>query len=153
MLLLTLYHSLLTSYEARLTQITHALRSFEPSEDGYITQPFLQDTIPAHLNQTRNTTVSLVDQANAAIQKSVILLLFQRLTIKVFNRSRTSKNKADKTMNDLVRFDEQQTQSLSAIQDQLTSLNSLLSKVKAGFQNGSIQPGNVSELSALAKKR
>ncbi|BFJ00345.1 MULTISPECIES: T7SS effector LXG polymorphic toxin [Priestia] len=150
---LTLYHSLLTSYEARLTQITHALRSFEPSEDGYITQPFLQDTIPAHLNQTRNTTVSLVDQANAAIQKvshlaSVSALNDQGFLIEV----EQAKNKADKTMNDLVRFDEQQTQSLSAIQDQLTSLNSLLSKVKAGFQNGSIQPGNVSELSALAKK-
>ncbi|MBX9967085.1 T7SS effector LXG polymorphic toxin [Priestia aryabhattai] len=150
---LTLYHSLLTSYEARLTQITHALRSFEPSEDGYITQPFLQDTIPAHLNQTRNTTVSLVDQANAAIQKVSHLASVSALNDQGFlTEVEQAKNKADKTMNDLVRFDEQQTQSLSAIQDQLTSLNSLLSKVKAGFQNGSIQPGNVSELSALAKK-
>lgn len=150
---LTLYHSLLTSYEARLTQITHALRSFEPSEDGYITQPFLQDTIPAHLNQTRNTTVSLVDQANAAIQKVSHLASVSALNDQGFlTEVEEAKNKADKTMNDLVRFDEQQTQSLSAIQDQLTSLNSLLSKVKAGFQNGSIQPGNVSELSALAKK-
>ncbi|MED4021343.1 LXG domain-containing protein, partial [Priestia aryabhattai] len=150
---LTLYHSLLTSYEARLTQITHALRSFEPSEDGYITQPFLQDTIPAHLNQTRNTTVSLVDQANAAIQKVSHLASVSVLNDQGFlTEVEQAKNKADKTMNDLVRFDEQQTQSLSAIQDQLTSLNSLLSKVKAGFQNGSIQPGNVSELSALAKK-
>ncbi|MCM3185620.1 T7SS effector LXG polymorphic toxin [Priestia megaterium] len=150
---LTLYHSLLTSYEARLTQITHALRSFEPSEDGYITQPFLQDTIPAHLNQTRNTTVSLVDQANAAIQKVSHLASVSALNDQGFlTEVEQAKNKADKTMNDLVRFDEQQTQSLSVIQDQLTSLNSLLSKVKAGFQNGSIQPGNVSELSALAKK-
>ncbi|MGB3783710.1 T7SS effector LXG polymorphic toxin [Priestia megaterium] len=150
---LTLYHSLLTSYEARLTQITHALRSFEPSEDGYITQPFLQDTIPAHLNQTRNTTVSLVDQANAAIQKVSHLASVSALNDQGFlTEVEQAKNKADKTMNDLVRFDEQQTQSLSSIQDQLTSLNSLLSKVKAGFQNGSIQPGNVSELSALAKK-
>ncbi|MGG0538756.1 T7SS effector LXG polymorphic toxin [Priestia aryabhattai] len=150
---LTLYHSLLTSYEARLTQITHALRSFEPSEDGYITQPFLQDTIPAHLNQTRNTTVSLVDQANVAIQKVSHLASVSALNDQGFlTEVEQAKNKADKTMNDLVRFDEQQTQSLSAIQDQLTSLNSLLSKVKAGFQNGSIQPGNVSELSALAKK-
>ncbi|MED3999209.1 LXG domain-containing protein [Priestia aryabhattai] len=150
---LTLYHSLLTSYENRLTQITHALRSFEPSEDGYITQPFLQDTIPAHLNQTRNTTVSLVDQANAAIQKVSHLASVSALNDQGFlTEVEQAKNKADKTMNDLVRFDEQQTQSLSAIQDQLTSLNSLLSKVKAGFQNGSIQPGNVSELSALAKK-
>ncbi|WP_186806710.1 T7SS effector LXG polymorphic toxin [Priestia megaterium] len=150
---LTLYHSLLTSYEARLTQITHALRSFEPSEDGYITQPFLQDTIPAHLNQTRNTTVSLVDQANAAIQKVSHLASVSALNDQSFlTEVEQAKNKADKTMNDLVRFDEQQTQSLSVIQDQLTSLNSLLSKVKAGFQNGSIQPGNVSELSALAKK-
>ncbi|MED4212349.1 T7SS effector LXG polymorphic toxin [Priestia megaterium] len=150
---LTLYHSLLTSYEARLTQITHALRSFEPSEDGYITQPFLQDTIPAHLNQTRNTTVSLVDQANAAIQKVSHLASVSALNDQGFlTEVEQAKNKADKTMNDLVSFDEQQTQSLSSIQDQLTSLNSLLSKVKAGFQNGSIQPGNVSELSALAKK-
>lgn len=150
---LTLYHSLLTSYETRLTQITHALRSFEPSEDGYITQPFLQDTIPAHLNQTRNTTVSLVDQANAAIQKVSHLASVSALNDQGFlTEVEQAKHKADKTMNDLVRFDEQQTQSLSAIQDQLTSLNSLLSKVKAGFQNGSIQPGNVSELSALAKK-
>ncbi|MFL0474635.1 T7SS effector LXG polymorphic toxin [Priestia sp. 179-F W1.4 NHS] len=150
---LTLYHSLLTSYEARLTQITHALRSFEPSEDGYITQPFLQDTIPAHLNQTRNTTVSLVDQANAAIQKVSHLASVSALNDQGFlTEVEQAKSKADKTMNDLVRFDEQQTQSLSVIQDQLTSLNSLLSKVKAGFQNGSIQPGNVSELSALAKK-
>ncbi|WP_394556301.1 T7SS effector LXG polymorphic toxin [Priestia aryabhattai] len=150
---LTLYHSLLTFYETRLTQITHALRSFEPSEDGYITQPFLQDTIPAHLNQTRNTTVSLVDQANAAIQKISHLASVSALNDQGFlTEVEQAKNKADKTMNDLVRFDEQQTQSLSAIQDQLTSLNSLLSKVKAGFQNGSIQPGNVSELSALAKK-
>ncbi|MFZ7825770.1 T7SS effector LXG polymorphic toxin [Priestia sp. 40] len=150
---LTLYHSLLTSYETRLTQITHALRSFEPSEDGYITQPFLQDTIPAHLNQTRNTTVSLVDQANAAIQKVSHLASVSALNDQGFlTEVEQAKNKADKTMNDLVRFDEQQTQSLSAIQDQLTSLNSLLSKVKAGFQNGSIQPSNVSELSALAKK-
>ncbi|WKU21083.1 T7SS effector LXG polymorphic toxin [Priestia megaterium] len=150
---LTLYHSLLTSYETRLTQITHALRSFEPSEDGYITQPFLQDTIPAHLNQTRNTTVSLVDQANAAIQKVSHLASVSALNDQGFlTEVEQAKNKADKTMNDLVRFDEQQTQSLSVIQDQLTSLNSLLSKVKAGFQNGSIQPGNVSELSALAKK-
>ncbi|MBX4162494.1 MULTISPECIES: T7SS effector LXG polymorphic toxin [Priestia] len=150
---LTLYHSLLTSYEARLTQIIHALRSFEPSEEGYITQPFLQDTIPAHLNQTRNTTVSLVDQANAAIQKISHLASVSALNDQGFlTEVEQAKHKADKTMNDLVRFDEQQTQSLSAIQDQLTSLNSLLSKVKAGFQNGSIQPGNVSELSALAKK-
>ncbi|MEJ9303474.1 T7SS effector LXG polymorphic toxin [Priestia megaterium] len=150
---LTLYHSLLTSYEARLTQIIHALRSFEPSEDGYITQPFLQDTLPAHLNQTRNTTVSLVDQANAAIQKISHLASVSALNDQGFlTEVEQAKHKADKTMNDLVRFDEQQTQSLSAIQDQLTSLNSLLSKVKAGFQNGSIQPGNVSELSALAKK-
>ncbi|MEI4527213.1 T7SS effector LXG polymorphic toxin [Priestia megaterium] len=150
---LTLYHSLLTSYEARLTQIIHALRSFEPSEDGYITQPFLQDTIPAHLNQTRNTTVSLVDQANAAIQKISHLASVSALNDQGFlTEVEQAKHKADKTMNDLARFDEQQTQSLSAIQDQLTSLNSLLSKVKVGFQNGSIQPGNVSELSALAKK-
>ncbi|MDG0059127.1 T7SS effector LXG polymorphic toxin [Priestia sp. P5] len=98
---LTLYHSLLTSYEARLTQITHALRSFEPSEDGYITQPFLQDIIPAHLNQTRNTTVSLVDQANAAIQKVSHLASVSALNDQGFlTEVEQAKNKADKTMND-----------------------------------------------------
>ncbi len=115
---------------------------------------FCKYTIPAHLNQTRNTTVSACRSSKCSNSKVSHLASVSALNDQGFlTEVEQAKNKADKTMNDLVSFDEQQTQSLSAIQDQLTSLNSLFSKVKAGFQNGSIQLGNVSELSALAKKR
>ncbi|WP_155009686.1 T7SS effector LXG polymorphic toxin, partial [Priestia megaterium] len=83
---------------------------FEPTQHAYITHPLLQHTIPPHLNQTTNTTLSLLHQPNPPIQKLTHLPSLSLLNHQPFlTQLQQPKNKPHKTINHLLRFHQHQT--------------------------------------------
>ncbi|MBA4537079.1 hypothetical protein H1Z61_07955 [Bacillus aquiflavi] len=125
----------MTDYDTILAEIKYLLQAFEPAEDGFIHESFLENDVANGLDRLERRVTSITSEINNAIhsvQDIVSLLPIQAdETISHINQARQHNQL---TIENLHSFDEQATRLLDRILDDLLMMASIMNFTRSiGF--------------------
>ncbi|WP_249596495.1 LXG domain-containing protein [Peribacillus frigoritolerans] len=140
-----------TSYKAKLLACKEATKSFEPNEEGFIHQEFLQGELITSIIQSQNYTSDVTLDANRVISSVSDIVELNSLDDTEFNNHvLKAKSSVLQTINQLEEFDQQNSSSLSEVISDLQLLANYVNEIdsKIGSSHGSLE--NFSPLQLLA---
>ncbi|MEC2072293.1 LXG domain-containing protein [Alkalihalophilus marmarensis] len=148
---LLLFQAVIDEYSSILDQIKGAMYSFEPAPNGFIHQQFLDDDLNQGLEQARNTTMYLTDQANSIMQRVSDILHLPRVSDDdVLMHIDQAKKHVIETSENIMHFDYEQTNSLHTVEESLRIMSQYLTTIsnmfaQQGFAISSFISGQLKE--------
>lgn len=132
---LQFFQSFLTNYDTIIGEMQHALQQFEPAENGFIHEGFIDMNVPQGLKKIRDITESLTNEANqimASVQDIVSLPRLQdEATLRGIEQGRV---RAKKTIEDLYFFDRQATRTLDSVEKDIQTMTAFVQQANAMFE-------------------
>jgi len=132
---LQFFQSFLTNYDTIIGEMQRALQQFEPAENGFIHEGFVDMNVPQGLKKIRDITESLTNEANqimASVQDIVFLPRLQdEATLRGIEQGRV---RAKKTIEDLYFFDQQATRSLDIVEKDIQTMTEFVQQANAMFE-------------------
>ncbi|OLS36343.1 hypothetical protein BTR22_12640 [Alkalihalophilus pseudofirmus] len=148
---LLLFQAVIDEYSSILDQIKGAMYSFEPAPNGFVHQQFLDDDLNQGLEQARNTTMYLTDQANSIMQRVSDILHLPRVSDDdVLMHIDQAKKHVIETSENIMHFDYEQTNSLHTVEESLRIMSQYLTTIsnmfaQQGFAISSFISGQLKE--------
>ncbi|MBA4538804.1 LXG domain-containing protein [Bacillus aquiflavi] len=125
----------IVNYKQSLTAIQHALHEFEPAQNGFISESFLENDVEQGLRNLEITTTELIDEINGALDAiSDIVHLPQIQNEELLFNMTLAKNQYKETIQQLYAFDQQQASSLEPLEKDIESMERFLSDLEGKFQ-------------------
>ncbi|MFG6495748.1 LXG domain-containing protein [Fictibacillus sp. UD] len=145
-------------FNSTLEQMNAALNSLEPNPSGMIRQEFLEGEIEAKLKELRQQVGDLTDEGNAITASVSDIVALPKLNDAHMQQSiQRADQKKDETIEDLMRFDSSQTNSLNAIEEDIAIMEQWLADlegmVKDGLVNGSFPVDAWKEYTSISPLR
>lgn len=132
---LQFFQSFLTNYDTIIGEMQRALQQFEPAENGFIHEGFIDMNVPQGLKKIRDITESLTNEANqimASVQDIVSLpRLEDEATLRGIEQGRV---RAKKTIEDLYFFDQQATRTLDSVEKDIQTMTAFVQQANAMFE-------------------
>ncbi|MDQ0273323.1 ribonuclease YeeF family protein [Cytobacillus purgationiresistens] len=136
---LLFYQDVMNEYVSSLKNVKSTLHSFEPSHNGFISQSFLQGDLCSGLNKTKEITADLTNEANMTIASVQDIVSLPKLRDNdVINQVNEAKKNVDQTVEKLHHFDNQQSQSLNNVEQDIQIMNTYVQQIQTMFNNGSL---------------
>lgn len=136
---LTYMKDTIDQYEAILLEMRNALRSLEPSGQGFIRQSFIENDVEQGLRKAETITRDLTGEGNATIQSVSDIVSLPRLNEGDFiQQANRAGSHADQTLQKLHQFDRSQTAKLEKVDQDLRTLNRTVTEIKSLFQTGKL---------------
>lgn len=136
---LTYMKDTIDQYEAILLEMRNALRSLEPSGQGFIRQSFIENDVEQGLRKAETITRDLTGEGNATIQSVSDIVSLPRLNEGDFiQQANRAGSHADQTLQKLHQFDRSQSSKLEKVDQDLRTLNRTVTEIKSLFQTGKL---------------
>lgn len=117
-------------YQKKISKCREAINSFEPNEDGFIRQSFLQEELSDRLTSVQNYTNDVIADGNSVMEKISDIITLASLDDSMFNSEiKNAKNKIEETINQLETIDRQNADSFNEIKSDLAIMQSYLSEL------------------------
>ncbi|MGC4378499.1 LXG domain-containing protein [Fictibacillus sp. Mic-4] len=136
---LLFFEAFIEDYISTLKKMKQALQDFEPAQDGFIDELFLEHNILRGLQKIEETTIDLTEEANKIMRKVDDIIYLPRLNNEdVLGGIHEAKMKYKKTIEELNRFDYEQTKALNKLQHDVDTMENYIRKIESMFQNGDL---------------
>jgi hypothetical protein len=136
---LEFYQQMAATYEAALNSIKGELQGFEPAQNGYIRENFLQNEVENGLNRGRDTVMDLTSETNGTIQSVQDIISLPRLNDSPFLQEvHTAGQHKDQTLEKLHQFDQSQSANLEPVQQDVELMNQYIQQIQGLFSSGKI---------------
>ncbi|WMT18244.1 LXG domain-containing protein [Parageobacillus toebii] len=123
-------------FEAVLKQIKMELQTLEPAHNGFISQSFLTNELEHGLQNIKNVTAQLTDDANRIIDSVQDIVSLPRIhDDHVQHHVKEAQEYRDTVMERLWDFDQQQTAALDPIQEMIGNMYLFVQKTKSYFES------------------
>ncbi|UAC49508.1 LXG domain-containing protein [Bacillus aquiflavi] len=136
---LLFHQAFITDYDTILEKIKYLLQSFEPAEDGFIHEIFLENDVANGLDRLERRVTSITSEINNAIHSVQDIVSLPPIqadeTIFQINQARQHNRM---TIENLHSFDEQATRLLDRILDDLLMMTSFMKEIEAMTQSGQL---------------
>ncbi|MGY0694494.1 T7SS effector LXG polymorphic toxin, partial [Virgibacillus sp. FSP13] len=131
--LIYLYQSL-TQYRQALEKLQQAVYSYEPDEEGFVREEFLDNDVQHGLDKARQVTEGLVDEANGIMASIADLVSLPALDTEEFNSMvQKGKRKAKNDVEQLYDLDHEQTKSLNQVGEDQKLLDQYINEMTRTF--------------------
>ncbi|WP_106495640.1 T7SS effector LXG polymorphic toxin [Lentibacillus sp. Marseille-P4043] len=131
--LIYLYQSL-TQYRQALEKLQQAVYSYEPDEEGFVREEFLDNDVQHGLDKARQVTEGLVDEANGIMASVADLVSLPTLDTEEFNSMvQKGKEKAKNDVEQLYDLDHEQTKSLNQVGEDQKLLDQYINEMTRTF--------------------
>jgi toxin YxiD len=133
---LTYWEMFSEEFEAVLKQIKMELQTLEPVDNGFISQSFLTNELEHGLQNIKNVTAQLTDDANRIIDSVQDIVSLPRIhDDHVQHHVKEAREYRDTVMERLWDFDQQQTTALDPIQEMVGNMYLFVQKTKSYFES------------------
>ncbi|WP_106495838.1 T7SS effector LXG polymorphic toxin [Lentibacillus sp. Marseille-P4043] len=131
--LIYLYQSL-TQYRQALEKLQQAVYSYEPVEEGFVREQFLDNDVQHGLDKARKVTEGLVDEANGIMASVADLVSLPKLDTEEFNSMvQKGKRKVKNDVEQLYDLDHEQTKALSQVGEDQELLDQYINEMSQTF--------------------
>ncbi|MBS2970764.1 LXG domain-containing protein [Metabacillus sp. KIGAM252] len=164
--LLAYYDFLFENYERVLKKMKKDLSELEPEKNGVIKQSFLESELTQGLNETKNYTSDLTDEANGIIDTIKSIAPVRNLDDSgVAGKVSEGKKDMEETIKQLTEYDQSQTSELTTVEQDVEKLTSYVNQISGMYDSGKLSvggyvPGQLSDVKSarelngdLAEKR
>ncbi|MGD6873754.1 T7SS effector LXG polymorphic toxin [Sutcliffiella horikoshii] len=136
---LEFFQTFLVNFQSKLQQLQFEMDGLEGNSQGFIDESFLTSELEDGLNQINRMVAELAGETNAQLSRvSDIVYLPQLQDCQFHEGIQQAKQSARQTVDKLHQFDHQQTQSFTALSDDLTLINRYIEEMNQQFESGKI---------------
>ncbi|WP_338778722.1 LXG domain-containing protein [Metabacillus sp. FJAT-52054] len=140
--LLAYYDFLFENYERVLKKMKKDLTELEPEKNGVIKQSFLEGELTQGLNETKNYTSDLTDEANGIIDTIKSIAPVSNLDDSgVAGKVSDGKKDMEETLKQLTEYDQTQTSELTTVDQDVQKLKSYVSEISGMYESGKLSVG------------
>ncbi|UAL47150.1 hypothetical protein K7887_20235 [Sutcliffiella horikoshii] len=142
---LQFFRTFLTNFQSKLQQLQYELDGLEGNSRGFIDEGFLTSELEDGLNQINRMVTELTGDTNAQLSRICDIVYLPRLQDHQFHHGiQQAKQSANQTVDKLRHFDHQQTQSVTALMEDLSLIQSYIEEMSQQFVFGKIKLANFS---------
>ncbi|MEA3318380.1 MAG: LXG domain-containing protein [Bacillota bacterium] len=142
---LQFFQMFLANFQSKLHQLQLELDGLECYSRGFIDEGFLSSDLEDGLNQLNRMVTELTGETNAQLSRISDIVYLPRLQDHQFNDSiQQAKQSANQTVDKLHQFDHRQTQSFTALIEDLALINSYIEEMSQQFASGKIKMASFS---------
>ncbi len=136
---LQFFQSFLTNFQSKLQQLQFELDGLEGDSRGFIDESYLTSELEDGLNQINRMVAELSGETNAQLSRVSDIVYLPRLQDHQFHEGiQQAKQSARQTVDKLHQFDHQQTQSFTALIEDLTLIKRYIEEMNQQFESGKI---------------
>ena len=137
---LQFFQTFLSNFQSKLQQLQIELDGLEGNTSGFIDERFLTSELEDGLNQINRMVTELTGETNAQLSRISDIVYLPRLQDHQFNAGiQQAKHSANQTVDKLHQFDHQQTQSFTALIEDLSLLQSYIEEMSQQFVSGKMK--------------
>ncbi|ART78173.1 hypothetical protein B4U37_19945 [Sutcliffiella horikoshii] len=137
---LQFFQTFLANFQSKLQQLQYELDGLEDNSRGFIDESFLASELKDGLNQINRMVTDLTGETNAQLSRISDIVYLPRLQDHQFHEGiQQAKQSANQTVDKLRQFDHQQTQSFTAITEDLSLLQNYIEEMSQQFASGKIK--------------
>lgn len=141
--LLLLLEGFMVDYRESVLDIQRSLRSFDPAEDAFIRQTYIQNDLMQGNQRIENIVKGLTDEANTIIQSISGIVTVPLLDQGEFlHDSQDTRRHMDDTTENLHTFDANSTARLDPLKSDLAVMQNYIAKITDLFQQNSVDIAN-----------
>ncbi|MCM3618496.1 LXG domain-containing protein [Sutcliffiella horikoshii] len=142
---LQFFQTFLANFQTKLQQLRSELDGLEGTSHGYLDESFLKSELEDGLNQIKRVVSELTGETNSQLSLIGDIIYLPRLKDHQFHDGvHQAKQSARQTLDKLHQFDHQQTQSFTALVEDLTLIKSYIEEMNQQFESGKINVKNFS---------
>ncbi len=136
---LQFFQTFLANFQTKLQQLQYDLDGLEGNTRGFIDEGFLISELEDGLNQINRMVAELTGEANTQLSRVGDIVYLPRLQDHQFHEGiQQAKQSARQTVDRLHQFDHQQTQSFTALVEDLSLIKSYIEEMSQQFASGKI---------------
>lgn len=136
---LQFFQTFLANFQSKLQQLQYELDGLEGNSRGFIDEGFLTSELEDGLNQINRMVTELTGETNYQLSRVSDIVYLQRLQDHQFHEGiQQAKQSANQTVDKLHQFDHQQTQSFTALIEDLSLLQNYIEEMSQQFASGKI---------------
>ncbi len=136
---LQFFQSFLTNFQSKLQQLQFEMDGLEGDSRGFIDESFLSSELEDGLYQINRMVAELTGETNAQLRSVSDIMHLPRLQDHQFHEGmQQAKQSARQTVDKLHQFDHQQTQSFSALVEDLSLIKRYIEEMNQQFESGKI---------------
>ncbi|WP_404460880.1 T7SS effector LXG polymorphic toxin [Sutcliffiella horikoshii] len=129
----------LANFQAKLQQLQFEMDGLEGDSRGYIDESFLSSELEDGFNQINRMVAELTGETNAQLSRVSDIVYLPRLKDHQFHEGiQHAKQSAKQTVDKLRQFDHQQTQSFTALVEDLSLIKGYIEEMNQQFESGKI---------------
>ena len=133
----------LENYEQILMNLKQATCQLEPDSNGYILQNFLVGDLTDGINKVKTITAGLVDEGNGYMDAVSDIVHLPKLSDEAFHgRAQQANRHIMQTVQDLHTYDQNQTNNLSRVDNDIILMKGYLQDLIGIFKDGTFQMKN-----------
>lgn len=133
------YQQFLKNFEQVLSDLTQGLATFEPSENGFISESFLTHELDHGLKKTKSITTDLTDEANDIINSVSDIVSLPHLDDHLYLQAvDTAMKEKEETIQRLYEFDHKYTKSFEQLEQDVETMNRFIDRISDLFQSGNL---------------
>ncbi|MGD6778500.1 T7SS effector LXG polymorphic toxin [Sutcliffiella horikoshii] len=137
---LQFFQTFLANFQSKLQQLQLELDGLEGNSRGFIDAGFLTSELEDGLNQINRMVTELTGETNAQLSRISDIVYLPRLQDHQFHEGiQQAKQSANQTVDKLHQFDHQQTQSFTALIEDLSLLQNYIEEMSQQFVSGKIK--------------
>ncbi|KGX92809.1 hypothetical protein N781_15715 [Pontibacillus halophilus JSM 076056 = DSM 19796] len=129
----------LNDYQRSMEQLEAGASDLESDKNGFIRQSFLETELKNALDQSRNVTSQLVDEANGIMDRVSDIVYIPRLDdAEYLRQTKRAQKQIDETIEALGTFDRKQTSDLSHLEQDIEMMKRYVNEMQGLLENGSL---------------
>ncbi|WP_426892845.1 T7SS effector LXG polymorphic toxin [Sutcliffiella horikoshii] len=136
---LQFFQSFLTNFQSKLQQLQFEMDGLEGDSRGFIDEAFLSSELENGLNQINRMVAERTGEMNAQLSRVSDIVYLPRLQDHQLQEGiQQAKQSARQTVDKLHQFDHQQTQSFTALVEDLSLIKRYIEEMNQQFESGKI---------------
>ncbi|WP_404445906.1 LXG domain-containing protein [Sutcliffiella horikoshii] len=137
---LQFFQTFLANFQSKLQQLQYELDGLEGNSRGFIDEGFLTGELEDGLNQINRMVTELTGETNYQLSRVSDIVHLPRLQDHQFHEGiQQAKQSANQTVDKLRQFDHHQTQSFTALMEDLSLIQSYIEEMSQQFVSGKIK--------------
>lgn len=140
---LVAYDHFLAKFRRAVSGVNDAYPAVEPEKSGFVSETFLQNEMKKGLNDLKHNTMEMTDEVNALFDKVQDIISLPKIRDDdVIIGIQSAKEQVEDTIEDLYKFDEEQTKELEEIETDLEILMKYVKDLQSMFTSEKLSIGN-----------
>ncbi|MDQ0221244.1 hypothetical protein ELQ35_20890 [Peribacillus cavernae] len=140
---LVAYDHFLAKFRRAVNGINDAYPAVEPEQKGFVRESFLQNDVQNSLKDLKGNTMEMTDEVNALVDKVQDIISLPKIRDDdVLKGINSAQERVEDTIEDLQKFDEEETKELADIENELDILAKYVKDLESMFKSGTMSVSN-----------